>query len=212
MDFSTRPEFDKTMAAMTKISDYGQTKQVKYTHYAKINNGQNWEPFLIGRGWTKTTENGITIYTPPYMTDDGWIEVVYGHKDNESNYSLINKITVESNGIFSAYHDDTFITKYHSNCIYRYSNITTSVEVIGTVEMTPATTVNPITKLGVVDEGTWVAGDVTTPNLVANSSTELNTTTTINDDLHITEDVIDFGGVNYDVWDYVNDNMNWVEE
>lgn len=74
------------------------------------------------------------------------------------------------------------------------------------------TTVNPITKLGTVDEGTWVAGDVTTPNLVANTSTVLNTTTTINDDLHITEDVLDFGGTNYDVWDYVNDNMNWVEE
>jgi len=76
----------------------------------------------------------------------------------------------------------------------------------------PATTVNPITKLGIVDEGTWVAGNVTTPNLKVNDSTVLNTTTTINDDLHITEDVIDFGGTNYDVWDYANDNMNWVEE
>lgn len=71
---------------------------------------------------------------------------------------------------------------------------------------------NPITKLGVVDEGTWVAGDVTTPHLVANESTVLNKTTTINNDLHITEGVLDFGGTNYDVWDYANDNMNWVEE
>lgn len=77
---------------------------------------------------------------------------------------------------------------------------------------TPATTVNPITKLGVVDEGTWVAGDVTTPNLKVNESTVLNKTTTINNDLHITEDVLDFGGTNYNVWDYANDNMNWVEE
>ena len=81
-----------------------------------------------------------------------------------------------------------------------------------TLKSTPATTVNPITKLGVVDEGTWVAGDVTTPHLTANESTVLNKTTTINDDLHITEDVLDFGGTNYNVWDYVNDNMNWVEE
>lgn len=83
---------------------------------------------------------------------------------------------------------------------------------ISSIETTPATTANPITKLGIVDEGTWVAGDVTTPNLKVNESTELNTTTTINDDLHITEDVLDFGGTNYDVWDYANDNMNWVEE
>jgi len=75
----------------------------------------------------------------------------------------------------------------------------------------PATTVNPITKLGTVDEGTWVAGNVTTPNLKVNDSTVLNTTTTINNDLHITEKVLDFGGTNYDVWDYANDNMNWVE-
>lgn len=84
--------------------------------------------------------------------------------------------------------------------------------VLSSIETTPATTVNPITKLGVVDEGTWEAGDVTTPNLKVNESTELNKTTTIKDDLHITEDVLDFGGVNYDVWDYANDNMNWVEE
>ena len=83
---------------------------------------------------------------------------------------------------------------------------------LSSIKTTPATTVNPITKLGVVDEGTWVAGDVTTPHLTANESTVLNTTTTINDDLHITEDVLDFGGTNYDVWDYANDNMNWVEE
>ena len=83
---------------------------------------------------------------------------------------------------------------------------------LSAIKTTPATTVNPITKLGIVDEGTWVAGDVTTPHLTANESTELNTTTTINDDLHITEDVLDFGGTNYDVWDYANDNMNWVEE
>lgn len=81
-----------------------------------------------------------------------------------------------------------------------------------TLKSTPATTVNPITKLGVVDEGTWVAGDVTTPHLTANESTVLNKTTTINNDLHITEDVLDFGGTNYNVWDYANDNMNWVEE
>jgi len=80
------------------------------------------------------------------------------------------------------------------------------------LETTPATKTNPITKLGIVDEGTWVAGDVTTPNLKVNDSTELNKTTTINDDLHITEKVLDFGGTNYDVWDYANDNMNWVEE
>ena len=83
---------------------------------------------------------------------------------------------------------------------------------LSTLETTPATSVNPITKLGIVDEGTWVAGDVTTPNLKVNESTELNKTTTINDDLHITEKVLDFGGTNYDVWDYANDNMNWVEE
>lgn len=83
---------------------------------------------------------------------------------------------------------------------------------ISSIETTPATTANPITKLGVVDEGTWVAGDVTTPHLTANESTELNKTTTINNDLHITEKVLDFGGTNYDVWDYANDNMNWVEE
>lgn len=71
---------------------------------------------------------------------------------------------------------------------------------------------NPITKLGIVDEGTWVAGDVTTPNLKVNESTVLNKTTTINNDLHITEKVLDFGGTNCDVWDYANDNMNWVEE
>jgi hypothetical protein len=101
-----------------------------------------------------------------------------------------------------------------------YFEVHTSVEThsflgntsLSTLETTPATTVNPITKLGIVDEGTWVAGDVTTPNLKVNESTELNTTTTINDDLHITEDVLDFGGTNYDVWDYTNDNMNWVEE
>lgn len=84
--------------------------------------------------------------------------------------------------------------------------------VLSSIETTPATKANPITKLGTVDEGTWVAGDVTTPNLKVNESTELNTTTTINDDLHITEKVLDFGGTNYDVWDYANDNMNWVEE
>lgn len=83
---------------------------------------------------------------------------------------------------------------------------------LSAIETTPATTVNPITKLGIVDEGTWVAGDVTTPNLKVNESTVLNKTTTINNDLHITEDVLDFGGTNYDVWDYANDNMNWVEE
>lgn len=83
---------------------------------------------------------------------------------------------------------------------------------LSTIKTTPATSVNPITKLGTVDEGTWVAGDVTTPNLKVNESTELNKTTTINDDLHITEKVLDFGGTNYDVWDYANDNMNWVEE
>lgn len=81
-----------------------------------------------------------------------------------------------------------------------------SVSVIGNISA------NPITKLGTVDEGTWVAGDVTTPNLKVNESTELNKTTTINNDLHITEDVLDFGGTNYNVWDYANDNMNWVEE
>ena len=210
MDFSTRPELNKTMAAMVKISDYGQTKQVKYTHYTKIGGSINWRTFL--RGWTSTTEGDTTVYTAPYTTDDGWVEVLYGHKDGENNYNLINKVRIESDNVFSAYYNNTFITDYSTNCIYRYSKISTSVEVIGTVEMTPATTVNPITKLGVVDEGTWVAGDVTTPNLKVNESTELNTTTTINDDLHITEKVLDFGGTNYDVWDYANDNMNWVEE
>jgi hypothetical protein len=211
MDFSTRPELDKTMAAMVKISDYGQTKQEKYTYYVKLDEDTNWDIFLINRGWTKTTDGSATVYTAPYTTDDGWIEVLYGHKYGEYNYSLINKIKVESDNTFLAYYNDTFITSYPSHCIYRYLRISTFVQVTGTVEMTPATTVNPITKLGTVDEGTWVAGNVTTPNLKVNDSTVLNTTTTINNDLHITEKVLDFGGTNYDVWDYANDNMNWVE-
>ena len=211
MDFSKTPEIDKTMAAMVKISDYGQNTQEKYTHYVRLHESINLDRFLINRGWTKTTDQGATVYTASYTTDDGWIEVLYGHKYGKSNYNLINKVKVESNNTFF-YYNDTLITSYVSHCIYRYSNISTSVQVTGTVEMTPATTVNPITKLGIVDEGTWVAGDVTTPNLKVNDSTVLNTTTTINNDLHITEKVLDFGGTNYDVWDYANDNMNWVEE
>ena len=105
----------------------------------------------------------------------------------------------EGQGYFSA---------YSNGSKYTFSGDT----VLSAIKSTPATTVNPITKLGIVDEGTWVAGDVTTPNLKVNDSTELNKTTTINDDLHITEKVLDFGGTNYDVWDYANDNMNWVEE
>ena len=103
--------------------------------------------------------------------------------------------------------NDYFSVSVYEN-IYNFSGDT----VLSAIETTPATTVNPITKLGIVDEGTWVAGDVTTPNLKVNESTVLNKTTTINNDLHITEDVLDFGGTNYNVWDYANDNMNWVEE
>lgn len=103
---------------------------------------------------------------------------------------------------------DSYFSALVNDNEYNFSGDT----VISAIETTPATTVNPITKLGIVDEGTWVAGDVTTPNLKVNESTELNKTTTINDDLHITEGVLDFGGTNYDVWDYANDNMNWVEE
>ena len=102
---------------------------------------------------------------------------------------------------------DSYFSVFVNENEYTFTGTT-----ISTIKTTPATTVNPITKLGIVDEGTWVAGDVTTPNLKVNESTELNTTTTINDDLHITEKVLDFGGTNYDVWDYDNDNMNWVEE
>lgn len=103
---------------------------------------------------------------------------------------------------------DSYFSVFDGENEYTFSGDT----VLSAIETTPATKANPITKLGTVDEGTWVAGDVTTPNLKVNDSTVLNTTTTINDDLHITEEVLDFGGTNYDVWDYANDNMNWVEE
>ena len=102
---------------------------------------------------------------------------------------------------------DSYFSLFDNENAFTFTGTT-----ISSIETTPATTANPITKLGVVDEGTWAAGDVTTPNLKVNESTELNKTTTINNDLHITEDVLDFGGTNYDVWDYANDNMNWVEE
>jgi hypothetical protein len=113
-----------------------------------------------------------------------------------------------ANAYLSFREGDSYFSVFVNDNEFTY----TSGAVLSSIETTPATTVNPITKLGIVDEGTWVAGDVTTPNLKVNESTELNTTTTINDDLHITEDVLDFGGTNYDVWDYANDNMNWVEE
>lgn len=113
-----------------------------------------------------------------------------------------------TNAYLSFREGDSYFSVFVNDNEFTFSSGAT----ISSIETTPATTANPITKLGIVDEGTWVAGDVTTPNLKVNESTELNTTTTINDDLHITEDVLDFGGTNYDVWDYANDNMNWVEE
>jgi hypothetical protein len=191
MDFSKTPELDKTMAAMVKISDYGQTKQEKYTHYVRLHDSINLDRFLIYRGWTKTTDGSATVYTAPYTTDDGWIEVLYGHKYRESNFNLINKVRVESDNTFLAYYNDTFITKYVSHCIYRYSNISTGVQVRGTVEMTPATTVNPITKLGTVDEGEWKAGSVTT------------------EDLSITDDSFDFNGTEVQLSDM--NSFDWVE-
>ena len=192
MDFSTRPELDKTMAAMVKISDYGQNTQEKYTYYVKLGKDTNWDIFLINRGWTKTTDGSATVYTAPYTTDDGWIEVLYGHKYGEhNNYNLINKIKVESDNTFLAYYNDTFITKYSTRCIYRYLEISTFVQVTGTVEMTPATTVNPITKLGIVDEGDWKAGSVTT------------------EDLSITDDSFDFNGTEVQLSDM--NNFDWVE-
>lgn len=116
--------------------------------------------------------------------------------------------TFGTNDYLSFREYDSYFSVWTNENEYTFSGDT----VLSAIETTPATKANPITKLGTVDEGTWVAGDVTTPNLKVNDSTELNTTTTINDDLHITEDVLDFGGTNYDVWDYANDNMNWVEE
>jgi len=191
MDFSTRPELDKTMAAMVKISDYGQNTQEKHTYYVKLGKDINWGTFLINRGWTKTTDGSATVYTAPYTTDDGWIEVLYGHKYGEHNYNLINKVRVESDNTSSAYYNNTFITSYPSNCIYRYLRISTDVQVTGTVEMTPATTVNPITKLGTVDEGEWKAGSVTTS------------------DLSITDDSFDFNGTEVKLSDM--NSFDWVE-
>lgn len=121
------------------------------------------------------------------------------HWDKKAFDTDVHLSMNEGQGYFSVYTNDNE---------YTFSGDT----ILSAIESTPATTVNPITKLGIVDEGTWIAGDVTTPHLVANESTVLNKTTTINNDLHITEKVLDFGGVNYDVWDYANDNMNWVEE
>lgn len=213
MDFSTRPELKKVMSLKAKITDYGQNRQAWETYYRNMSDITNWEKLLTKRGWVSTTEGNVTIYTAPYTTDDGWIQVIYGANDADSNYVLINKLSIDSDGNFSAYQDDTVVNSNTNLCIWRETSFRVGgIEVTGTVEMNSATTVNPITKLGVVDEGTWVAGDVTTPNLVSNESTVLNTTTTINDDLHITEKILDFGGVNYDVWDYSNDDMNWVEE
>lgn len=114
----------------------------------------------------------------------------------------------DTNVYLTHFEGDSYLSVFANGDEYTFSGDT----VLSAIESTPATTVNPITKLGIVDEGTWVAGDVTTPNLKVNESTVLNKTTTINNDLHITEDVLDFGGTNYDVWDYANDNMNWVEE
>lgn len=213
MDFSTRPELKKTMNLKAKITDYGRNKQAYETYYKLLSDVSDLARMLFLKGWVSTTEGNDTIYTAPYTTDDGWIELIYGANEEDSNYVLINKIIVDNDSNFSAYHDDIVINSNTNLCIYRENVFRVGgMTIIGTAETTPTTTVNPITKLGVVDEGTWVAGDVTTPNLTVNESTELNTTTTIKDDLHITEDVIDFGGTNYDVWDYANDNMNWVEE
>jgi hypothetical protein len=124
---------------------------------------------------------------------------------NEFDYLSINDTEIElKSRVHNDYTNSNPNNLIDSSTLYNYNGQWITSE--------PATTVNPITKLGTVDEGTWVAGDVTTQNLKVNDSTVLNTTTTINDDLHITEKVLDFGGTNYDVWDYVNDNMNWVEE
>lgn len=120
----------------------------------------------------------------------------------------LDKKAFDTNAFLSISAGTGYFSVWANGNEYTFSGDT----ILSAIETTPATTVNPITKLGIVDEGTWIAGDVTTPHLIANESTVLNKTTTINNDLHITEDVLDFGGVNYDVWDYVNDNMNWVEE
>lgn len=72
-----------------------------------------------------------------------------------------------------------------------------------TRESTPASTSNPITKLGIVDEGTWIAGDVTTPNLLVKNSMTVNPQS------------ITWHNKDYQVWldgeEPEDDDLDWVE-
>lgn len=205
MDFSTRPELNKTIAARVRVTDYGQTKEVWETQYKKDLSGASWDRFLVNlRGWTKTIDGTVTVYTAPYTEDDSWAETIYAAKANESNYHLITKIRIEESGSVLAYSGSTWISSYTSQFIYRQvSRSPSGIEVTGTVERTGGSTENPITKLGIVDEGTWVAGDVTTPNLLVKDSMTVNPQT------------IKWHNKDYQVWldgeEPTADNLDWVE-
>lgn len=62
---------------------------------------------------------------------------------------------------------------------------------------------NPITKLGVVDEGTWEAGDVKTPNLL------------VKDSMEVKPQSIKWHNKDYQVWldgeDPTDEDLDWVE-
>lgn len=208
MDFSSRPALNETMAAMVKISDYGETIAEKTTYYTRIYD--DFPTLLANKGWTSTTESSATVYTAPYTTDDGWIEAIYAKKNDETTFYLIDEIRIESDGSTPMYSNGTYITSYRTSCIIRNISTTASssnVEVTGTEEMSTASTVNPITKLGTVDEGNWnEAGYVYSDDVkVVDGGTGLtiepeSITWKMGSDTET-----------FDVWDYAEDDLSWVE-
>lgn len=199
MDFT----INKTQSLKVKVSDYGQTKEYVKTAVKRLVDGSvDWELFLVDiRGWTKTTEGTDNIYTAPYTTDDGWAPVLY--KKSGDIWYLVTKLRIKENGYIVAYSNGTIISTNSPLIEREVQRGTTDPEVIGTVERTEGSTENPITKLGVVDEGTWIAGDVTTPNLLVKDSMEVKPQT------------IKWHNKDYQVWldgeEPTANDLDWVE-
>lgn len=144
---------------------------------------------------TSSIEYVMTIDArDPDMTEDSFKDMLLATGLFTEDLHPIQTIFLSDNDFSNAFGTDVYLYfdagEVH---VYGSSNRTVFLNdvVLSTIESEPVTTVNPITKLGTVDEGDWKAGSITTS------------------DLSIKDDSFDFNGTEVKLSDM--NSFDWVE-
>lgn len=194
---------------------------IDYVKQAHVSTGRvggsltAWNNYILRLGYTEDTSESTDV------------RKVY--KQDVSDYPFVNCILYNGNKIDKLAVDNGLSTpevEIYSNGVYQRSyiiaaenNITDnklsrvegSYTITATQQLTPATSVNPIIKLGTVDEGNWnEAGYIHSDSIVVKDSVNPNKEGLIIEPQNITWKMGN-SSETFKVWDYANDDLSWVE-